>query len=71
MDEEAYAYLTRAKRTARESFSKVIKRGRWDDGKRRCGDLLKRAKGWMDDEALDALDRAQEADREPGSKWDH
>lgn len=45
VDEEAYLLLARVKRYTRESFSKVIKRAKWDEERSRCGDLLVRAAG--------------------------
>ena len=65
VDEDAYLRLVRAKQDRRESFSAVIKRARWDRGKKRCGDLLARASGHVSAEVLDALDRAQAEDRPP------
>lgn len=69
VDEEAYRKLVRARKHARESFSKVIKRARWEDGPPRCGDLLHRAAGEVSEEALAALDRAQAEDAPPVDKW--
>ena len=69
VDEEAYLWLVRAKQDRRESFSAVIKRARWDRGKRRCGDLLARASGHVPAEVLDALDRAQAEDLPPNDPW--
>lgn len=69
VDEEAYLQLVRAKQDRRESFSSVIKRARWDRGKKRCGDLLARASGHVAKEVLDALDRAQADDLPPVDPW--
>ena len=69
IDEEAYFRLVRARRSAKESFSKVIKRARWDDGPPRCGDILARTSGTISDEALDRLDAAQVADAPPDDPW--
>jgi predicted CopG family antitoxin len=69
VDEEAYLRLVRAKRDRRESFSTVIKRARWDQGKKRCGDLLARASGTVSADVLDALDRAQATDLPPSDPW--
>ena len=71
VDEEAYRKLVRAKKHARESFSKVIKRATWDDGPPRCGDLLNRATGEISDETLDELEAAQDSDSAPIDKWSH
>ena len=69
VDEEAYLHLVRAKRDSKESFSKVIKRARWDEGKRTCEILLARAKGKVSEEILDRLDRAQSEDAPPPEPW--
>ena len=69
IDEEAYFRLVRARRNAKESFSKVIKRARWDDGPPRCSDILARATGSVPDEVLDRLDEAQRADMPPDDPW--
>lgn len=69
VDEEAYLRLVRAKRDRRESFSTVIKRARWDNNRKRCGDLLARASGRIADDVLDYLDRAQASDLPPSDRW--
>jgi predicted CopG family antitoxin len=69
VDEEAYRCLVRARRHARESFSKVIKRAKWNDGPHRCGDLLDRAAGTVPDATLDRLEAAQREDKPPANKW--
>ncbi len=71
VDEEAYERLRRARLNPKESFSKVIKRAKWDTGKPRCGDILRRSEGLpsMDEKALDRLDQAQKEDRAPEAKW--
>jgi hypothetical protein len=69
VDEEAYRCLVRARMHANESFSKVIKRAKWDEGKPRCGDLLVKTRGLVPMEALDALDAAQMTDTPPEDSW--
>lgn len=69
VDEEAYRRLLRARKYARESFSKIIKRAKWDDGPPRCGDLLARAEGEVSDETLARLEAAQAEDSPPEDKW--
>ena len=69
VDEQAYLRLVRAKRDPKESFSTVIKRARWDNNRKRCGDLLSRATGRVPEEALDDLDRAQANDLPPSDRW--
>ncbi len=71
VDEEAYRILARARLHARESFSQVIKRAKWNAGRPRCGDLLARVAGRMSDESLDALDAAQKSDPQPDDSWRH
>lgn len=71
VDEDAYRRLVRARKHARESFSKIIKRAKWEDGPPRCGDLLNRATGEISDEALVILDKAQTEDALPVDKWNH
>lgn len=69
VDEEAYRKLVRARKHARESFSKIIKRAKWDDGPPRCGDLLARADGEVSEETLARLEAAQAQDAPPVDKW--
>jgi predicted CopG family antitoxin len=69
VDEEAYRRLLRARKYARESFSKIIKRAKWDDGPPRCGDLLARAEGEVSDDTLARLEAAQAEDSPPEDKW--
>ncbi|TVR53227.1 MAG: hypothetical protein EA425_03655 [Puniceicoccaceae bacterium] len=71
VDDEAYERLRRARLDPRESFSKVIKRAKWDTGKPKCGDILRRSEGLplMDEATLDRLDQAQKEDRAPATKW--
>lgn len=69
VDEEAYRALVRARRHRGESFSKVIKRAKWDDGPKRCGDLLARASGTVSEATLAKLAHAQESDLPPEDKW--
>ena len=69
VDEDAYRALTRARRHRRESFSQVIKRASWDDGPKRCGDLLARATGEVSESTLQTLADAQANDLPPADKW--
>lgn len=69
VDEEAYRKLVRARKHARESFSKIIKRAKWDDGPPRCGALLARADGEVSEETLARLEAAQAEDAPPVDKW--
>lgn len=69
VDEDAYLRLMSAKLDRRESFSAVIKRAQWENGAKRCGDLLARVSGCVPEEILDKLDQAQVADAPPTDKW--
>lgn len=69
VDEEAYRVLVRARRNAKESFSKVIKRAKWDEGSPRCGDVLAKAAGRVSEEVLAALEAAQRQDAPPENPW--
>lgn len=69
VDEEAYRTLVRARKHHRESFSKVIKRARWTDGPKRCGDVLERATGEISETGLAVLAKAQLTDTPPPDKW--
>jgi len=69
VDEDAYRKLVQARLHARESFSKVIKRATWGEGKRRCRDILVCPSGNMSDEQLDHLEAAQSNDARPADKW--
>ena len=69
VDEQAYLRLIRAKRDPKGSFPTVIKRARWDNNRKRCGDLLSRASGRVSEDILDYLDRAQANDLPPSDRW--
>lgn len=67
IDLEAYEALSRARRSPRDSFSQVIKRARWAEKKRTCGDLLAALDDMpmVDEEILEHLERAQREDAAP------
>ncbi|TVP82172.1 MAG: hypothetical protein EA353_00775 [Puniceicoccaceae bacterium] len=69
VDEAAYRKLVQARLHARESFSKVIKRATWGEGKPCCGDLLERASGELSEDQLKMLEAAQIEDAPPVDKW--
>lgn len=69
VDEDAYRLLVRVRRDAKESFSKVIKRAKWDTGRPTCGDFLRRVTGIVPDDVLDRLDAAQREDAPPNDSW--
>ncbi len=71
ISEDAYLRLRQARRHPRESFSEVIRRGRWDDE-------VPTAQAWLEpfgsapivsDEVLDELEANQRADTPPEDKW--
>lgn len=69
VDEEAYGRLVAARTSAKESFSKVIKRASWENGPKTAAGLLARASGYLEEDIPDALDRAQVADAAPEDPW--
>jgi len=71
ISDDAYLRLRRVRRHPRESFSQVIRRGRWDDE-------TPTAASWLagfdeapevSDDVLDALENDQKTDRPPEDKW--
>ena len=72
IDLEAYERLRRARRTKKESFSQVIHRAEWGAGTPTCGDFLRRldAVEPLEEADLTLLDRNQQNDLPPRSKWD-
>jgi predicted CopG family antitoxin len=71
ISEEAYHRLRRARRHAKESFSQVIRRGRWDEER-------PTAAAWLEafpdvpeisEAQMEVLEAHQVADRPPGDKW--
>lgn len=62
---DAYEKLRRAKNSSRESFSEVVRRGRWSDEEGTAAGLLAALESMardhpdalLDDEALDGIDR--------------
>lgn len=71
IDLEAYERLRRARLRPDESFSQVIKRGRWEKAKSTAAALLealRRGPG-PSDEVLDRLERNQRGDLPPGDPW--
>ena len=71
IDMEAYARLRAARLRPDESFSQVIKRGRWTQ-KRVSGKFLLEALSQaplMSEEQLDYLERVQESDVAPVDRW--
>jgi len=73
VDLEAYEKLSRAKSSARESFSQVIKRAEWKPKKGTAAHILEMLNSpegnALSDEALDELDRAQAAPRSRIQYW--
>lgn len=71
IDLEAYEMLSRARLSPKDSFSRVIKRARWETKAKTCGDLLQslRTMPRAGDEVLDRLERAQLEDQTPDHPW--
>lgn len=69
VSEEAYQQLVRARLNAKESFSKVIIRARWNTDRSTCGGVLRKVSGRVSDQVLDTLDAAQREDQPPEDSW--
>ncbi len=71
IDLEAYEKLSRARLSPRDSFSRVIKRAKWEMPAKTCGDLLKSLATLppATDEILERLERAQAEDEAPDYPW--
>jgi len=72
VDLEAYERLRRAKSSAKESFSQVIKRAVWVPERGTAGQMLalaRSAEGSLSDEVLDELDRMQKNDGVAPNHW--
>lgn len=71
IDLAAYEKLRRARIRPDESFSQVIKRGRWEKVRSTGSallDALERAP-LVDEDVLERLERNQRADAPPGDPW--
>lgn len=71
IDLEAYERLRRARKSERESFSQVIRRAEWRANEPVCRDLLSAVESMepLGEDAIEALERGQEEDLPPRSKW--
>ena len=71
IDLVAYERLKRARLRPDESFSQVIRRGRWDRPRSTGAALLEalEASPPLDDATLERLERNQAADLPPGDPW--
>lgn len=71
IDLEAYERLSRARISPKDSFSRVIKRAKWETPAKTCGDLLQSLAGMptADDDVLERLERAQAEDTSPDHPW--
>jgi len=71
IDLDAYERLRRARLSARDSFSQVIKRASWEHQTRSCGDLLAALATLpvADERVLTYLDSAQSQDVAPDNPW--
>lgn len=71
IDLVAYDRLARARLRSDESFSQVIRRGRWDRVRSTGAALLTalEAAPPPDDDVLERLEQGQRADLPPGDPW--
>ena len=71
VDLEAYNVLCSARAEAKESFSRVIKRGHWETNGKTCGDLLRALENGpcATEEEIAFLERAQLEDVPARDKW--
>jgi predicted CopG family antitoxin len=71
VDIEAYEVLCRARSSTKESFSKVIKRARWNSRAKTCGDLMAALKDMpvASKGVIAKLEAAQRADAPPEDPW--
>jgi hypothetical protein len=71
IDLEAYERLSMARTSPKDSFSRVIKRAKWDHPPKTCGDLLNSLSSMptVGDDVLEHLERAQADDTVPDSPW--
>ncbi len=71
IDLEAYERLSQARISPKDSFSRVIKRAKWEMPAKTCGGLLQSLAGMpvADDDVLDRLERAQAGDEAPDHPW--
>jgi hypothetical protein len=71
IDMVAYERLRKARLRPDESFSQVIRRGRWDTAPSTGAALLRALKTAppLDKRTLDRLERAQKADEPPDDAW--
>jgi predicted CopG family antitoxin len=71
IDLEAYERLKRARLSARDSFSQIIKRARWEQQTKSCGELLA-ASGALpvaNARSLSYIETAQSMDAPPDNPW--
>lgn len=71
IDLVAYDRLKAAQTDPRDSFSQIIRRAVWEDGKKTCGSLLS-ALGSMpaaDEDVIRFLEKAQSLDSPPDNPW--
>jgi len=72
IDLVAYEKLKSARKGPRDSFSQVIRRGVWEDGKKTCGGLLSALASMpaADEEVIRLLEEAQNPDSPPDNPWE-
>ena len=71
IDLEAYERLSRARLSPKDSFSRVIKRAKWEMPAKTCADLLQSLADMptVADDVLERLERAQAEDEAPDHPW--
>ena len=71
IDLEAYEALRRARLSPNDSFSRVIKRAKWDCAAKSCGSLLESLATLpvASEEVLERLEQAQAGDMPPDNPW--
>jgi len=71
IDLVAYEKLKAARKDPRDSFSQVIRRAVWEDGKKTCGGLLSAVASMpaADEDVIRYLEEAQNLDSPPDNPW--
>ena len=71
IDSEAYKRLRKARKHPKESFSQVIRRGRWEEGGATTQSWVESfdEAPRVDDSVLETLEAIQKGDVPPRDKW--
>lgn len=71
IDLKAYQRLVAARRHPGDSFSQVIHRAQWETEAKTCAKLLSALRDMpvADEDVLDYLEHAQQADQAPDQPW--